>query len=337
MNKGILRFFLEFFSPILLMVVLYIVLDPFMLIKEYDSFYENGKPAYVDRNNDYVSTCTYDKYKDKYRYNSFILGNSRSRYYRVSDWLKYIDSNASCYHFDASNETLYGIMKKIQYIDKYSYISNCLIIIDASILMATEPQTNSYLFYISPQLENQKNIVGFHFSGFKTFINPRFFISYIDLKIRGEVRSYMRKLNVFNENIREYNIQWNETNYPERDKKIKEGTYYNKQIKSTFPQRVTKIEYSLPCIKSKQREQLLIIAKILKRHQANYKIMISPTYDQIKISSLDLKVLKEIFKAENVYDFSGKNQYTNSFYNYYDVNHYTSEVAADMMRQVYSN
>lgn len=337
MNKGILRFFLEFFLPVLLMLVLYIVLDPFMLIKEYDSFYENGKPAYVDRNNDYVSTVTYDKYKNKYNYNSFIFGHSQSRYYKVSDWKKYLDSTASCFHFDASNESLYGILKKIEYVDKYSQIKNCVIILDSSILSKFSPQTHSYLFYLSPQLVDNKNIFQFHTSGFKTFVNPKFFISYFDLLIFGKIRNYMKNWNVFNDNIRGYELQYNETTWPEKDKMIKEGTYFTADRIKLFQLQ----NENTTCYQSsiKTEEQLLQLKKIhliLTKHKTNYKIIIGPSYNKRRISPNDLNTLYNIFNKQNVYDFSGTNKWTINIENYYDYAHYRPHVAKEILEIIYT-
>jgi hypothetical protein len=337
MKKNRIRFFIEAFIPFIIFVLVYAILDPFMMIYKYDNFYENGKPAYVDRNNDYVSTSTYDNQKEKYKYDSFILGNSRSRYYLVNDWKECLDSSASCYHFDASNESLFGIMKKIEYIDKYSTIKNVLLVIDKDILSVTDPQTKSYLFYISPQLVEYKNSFGFFLSGFKTFVNPKFFISYFDLSLFGEIRNYMRYFNVFNENIRNYNLQYNETTWPEKEKLLSQGSYYTKERMKQFYKRNNITTCEDPCINEPQISQLSIISRIFKRNSTNYKIIISPKYDQKKLADTDLSVLREIFGYNNVFDFSGKNELTEDFRNYWDVNHYNENVAKMIIKEIYQN
>lgn len=335
MKKNRTRFFIQAFIPFFALLLLYILLDPFLMLRNYGSFYENGKPAFVDRNNDYVSTSTYDSQKSKYNYNSFIFGNSRSRYFMVKDWKLHLDTTASCYHFDASNETLYGILKKVEYVNQYTKVKNVLLILDKEILSVTKPQTYSYLFYLSPQLENYRNAYGFYLSGFKTFVNPKFFVAYIDLSLFGEIRPYMRYFSVFNENVRNYNLQYNETSWPDKEKLLKSGNYYsNERIKQFYVRSDIQI-FDDKCIKDEQILQLKSIAKVFRDNSTKFKIIISPKYDQKKLSNSDLLVLEQIFGSGNVFDFSGKNEFTENYTNYWDVNHYNEVVAKNILNEIY--
>ena len=106
--------------PLLIVIswlFVYISIDPFKVIWHYDNFFDNNAEACVALNQDYVSTKTFDNNYKKYLYNSFIFGNSRSRFYKISDWKGHIGQKNSGFHFDASSEALYALHKKILYVD----------------------------------------------------------------------------------------------------------------------------------------------------------------------------------------------------------------------------
>lgn len=58
LGKFILRT-LFLLTPFFLYVVLYVVCDPFKVLRSYASFYDNDAPAWVNLNADYVSTIIY--------------------------------------------------------------------------------------------------------------------------------------------------------------------------------------------------------------------------------------------------------------------------------------
>lgn len=330
-------FVLELFVPVLMLLIYYVLADPYKFVKHYDSFYAAEGIAYVDMNNDYVSTCTYDNLHERHNYNSFIFGNSRSRYYMVDDWKKHLDSNAVCYHMDASNETLRGIYLKLKYIDEFSNIRNCLLVLDNSILSSDQCRTDSYLFFPSPQTTPERDGFKFQLSGLKTFLNPKFFLAYTDFLLFGEMRPYMRKWKVFNENYRKYDCTSNETTYPKRDEQLAEGTYYSKQLIEAFPaNRPTIQQYDEPVLGESHIQLLKEIKEIFDKDNTNYKLIISPAYDQMKMAEADYKILVEIFGEDAVFDFSGINDITQDYHNYYDFSHYSSDVCSSILNSVYS-
>ncbi len=74
---------------------------------------------------------------------------------------------------------------------------------------------------------------------------------------------------------------------------------------------------------------------MLNEDHAQYKIILSPLYSQVKLNEKDIKALCDIFGKENVFDFSGINDITNNMYNYYESYHYRPEVAKLMMDSIY--
>jgi len=79
------------------------------------------------------------------------------------------------------------------------------------------------------------------------------------------------------------------------------------------------------------------IKEIFTRHNTRYKIIISPIYDQIPLEQEQLNLLYEVFGKENVYDFSGKNRFTEPISNYYETVHFKPYVAHEILNIVYQS
>jgi len=335
MNKNLNKFIyktLIVLFPFLLLLLLYIILDPFKVIHGNPPFYKKGDV--VDINRGYVSTATYEKQYQKYKYDSFILGNSRSRFYEISDWQKYLPSNSSCYHFDASSESLYGIYKKILYIDqKGGSLNNVLIILDDDAL-AKDKSVEGHLFIISPQLENNKNIVNFHATFFKVFCYYKFLYAFLDYKISGKVKDYMRDNGLLDDESFDYNQATNEIRLSDAEEKIWKATYYTNKRLSGFNRLQGDFLFE-PVIKDSQKQMLEKIKQIFIKHHTSYRIVISPQYDQIKFNPEDLHYLEDSFGKDFVFDFSGRNILTESYQNFYDKTHYRPQVSKQIMEIIY--
>ena len=341
-NKNIFTFLgklFAFVTPFVVLIVLYFYVDPFKVIKNYSSFYRSGYPQYVVLNKGFVSTATFDRYNSIYHYNSFVLGNSRSIFYEVSDWVPYLNGINKCFHFDASNENIYGIYKKVKYLDfKMSQIDNVLLILDHSTLSDAKPHAEGHLFIIPPQLENNQNFFQFHLAFIKSFLNPRLLFGLMDLNLFGEIRTYMKKASLFDDRPVVYDLISNEIRFEYFEEMIDEDeSLYYQSRKHLFYTRTGKREYSRPSIYSEQKKCLEEIKRIFNKHKTNYKIIINPLYDQIALNQNDLNYLDNLFGAQNVFDFSGINEYTNDYKNYYETSHYRPQVARRIIQAIYKN
>lgn len=337
MKDSRLKFALELFVPVLILVIYYLVADPFMFVRHNKPFHPIHGVTFEDRNRDFVSACTFDNYNDSVHYNSFILGNSRSRYYLVEDWKKHLDSDAVCLHFDASNETLNGILLKLRYADKKAKIQNVLLVLDTFILSEANSNYNSYIFHPAPQTTEENDWVRFQLNGFKTFCAPKFLFAYTDLLLFGEVRQYMKNWKVFTLDVRDYNVISNESTFPDKEKQIQNGTYYDSNKMKKWFKRINTQETIAPqCIHELQLQKLSEISQILHQKGINYKVIISPGYDQEKLNPKDFIILNDLFGQQNVFDFSGKNGITENYQNYYDISHYRPHVTSYILDSIYN-
>ena len=115
--KHFIKYLLLFLIPFIILFLCYIILDPFKVIWPHNIYYIKGDGGI---NRDYVSTTTYIKQKNKYHYDSFIFGNSRSLFYKTEDWKKHLEPNSICFHFSESGGSVIGLYSKLRLIDKFN-------------------------------------------------------------------------------------------------------------------------------------------------------------------------------------------------------------------------
>lgn len=335
--KNTIAFLAVILIPLLLLSVFYICLDPFKVIKRYEVYYDKNSKGVVSINRDYVSTMNFiNRYKTE-QYNSFIFGNSRSIFYQISDWKQHLDSTASCYHFDASGESIYAINKKLEFLAANQIpTKNVLLILDASALAKNMPQ-NELLNIISPILVDYSNFVEFHIANYKAFLTPDFLYAFLDYKLTDSVKPYMINNKLLLKNHITYNEITNEIRYDFLENEIKANHFYTEAKRNEFYKRSTQIKDSKQVIHQDQLEILNNIASTLRDKNANVKVVISPLYDQKRINRNDLHSLERVFGQENVFDFSGKNSFTENYRNYYETSHYRPHIARAILKLVYKN
>ena len=77
------------------------------------------------------------------------------------------------------------------------------------------------------------------------------------------------------------------------------------------------------------------IQRIFAKHHTDFKIILSPNYEQEKLNPADRELLNTFFGKSNIYDFSGINSFTNNTDNYYETAHYKPQVCDSIMAIVY--
>lgn len=332
-----IRFSLIGVIPILILFILYLLLDPFKVIKPYDSYFDSKAKGRFGINKDYASTTTFINNSKKIKYNSFIFGNSRSILYQVSDWKKHLPENAACFHFDASAEALWALNKKIEFLDnKGVNIENVLLILDYDVLIQDAPKSG-HLFIISPALVNNSDIIEFHKAFFYAFLSPKFLFAFLDFQFSNVVKPYMKKGKLLEDTPRNYDVLTNEYTFEYFENLINANKYYTAERLSVFFDRDTVQRFSPQSILKNQITILTNMKSIFNKHNTKVKVVISPLYDQIKLNDTDLMYLKSLFGIDNVFDFSGINKFTNNYKNYFEASHYRSHVAREIMEIIYAN
>jgi len=294
-----MRFFvlklLVFLSPFLLVISLGIIMDPFKVFFYHEEFYEGN---FVTLNRDMVCLKLFERNNSAQHYNSFIFGNSRSLAFKVLDWVNYLSPDSVGFHFDGNGEGLYGIYTKLKYIDELrNDIDNVLIVLDDSTLNYTTNR-QGHLFISHPKLTGE-SVVDYYLEFIRANLNPRFLIGYFDYSLFNIYRKYMRGLFNKSEYCHRSNnvsadlyygydqmIQIDEKAY--YDRLIKEGVFYSREEITSIKQQVTNEEVIL----------LQEIHDILASHEADYRIVISPLYNQIPFTAERMQNLKNIFDED---------------------------------------
>ena len=334
MKKLYLKLFLAA-APLLAIVALYVCTDPFKVLYHYDHFRTKDGILHIGMNLEYENMEMFLKNYPVYKYDSYIFGSSRSRNYRVSEWERHISSKA-CFHFDAATESVYGVERKVNFLHKRGVqMKNVLFIIDSSLLGETSNQKD-HIHRKHPLLSGESNL-NFQLLFFKDFVDIRFIIAYVRLLITHKVTDTR---NDFLTNVAyHYEEASNEEQKPIIDAIIEKdkNAYYVPKEGMFFKRDNTIQHYSMPVIGAKQKALLCSIKKIFDEDNTNYRIVISPLYDQKKLDSSDVSYLKALFGSDKVFDFSGINDITQSMYHYYDESHYRPEIATQILDSIYAN
>lgn len=329
------RFALIGAVPFAMVVIAYIIADPFKVIKSYDPIFLGNVKGEVITSRDYVGTVTLLNNYEHFPYDAFVFGNSRSFIFGVDDWKQHLPSGSHCFHYNAPSETLYALTKKVEFIDKKGLsINNVLLVLDQEILAGDQPRSG-HLFAMSPQLVDYDNIVDFQLSFFKAFLTPDFLRAYLDFKLTGELKPYMVESHLLNEATREYDEVTNELRMDYYEDQIDQGKFFTQERMARFYQRDSAEAYYPQVIAESHKALLQKIQRVFADHNTDCKIIISPAYDQKKLHPDDLEYITELFGERCVFDFSGKNRFTEDYRNYYEPIHYRPSVARDMMAEIY--
>jgi hypothetical protein len=321
-----------FFTIALMMLLLFVGFDFFKIFKSYDDVYTD---SFVGLNRGVITYKLYEKNKVKTPYNAFILGNSRSQAFKCTDWAAHLPNGTHPFHFDANTESIYGIATKLEYLhDSGAPIDHALLVIDRLLLEKTSNNSN-HLFIGHPAVTKQ-SYIDFYSSFLRASLNPQFIIAYLDFKWTKTYKSYMSNLILKSKYPYSMNTKTGDLYYG-YDQEIKEDSlaYYNDKIEQGIFYKRPIGELKPMEINDLQKQYLKTIAEIFQAANTNYKIVISPKYDQIPLDKGQMALLKSYFGQENIYDFSGINSYSTPIGNFYETSHFRPHVAKSIMEEIY--
>lgn len=312
-------------SPFVLILLSYIIYDPFRVIWEYNDYMENGS-----------GNAAYTSYKiltkeDSIPFNSFIIGSSRSQNWPWKEWEKYLDSTACAFHLDQSGDGVLRALERIQFIYNHvERVENILLIVDHEWLSSTD-HPDDIQFRNPWQMRPNKDYLDFQIAAFKFFFSEEGFKKHFHIgeEFRYNLPSYRDERNEPHSIGREWAITCDPKFYYENLAR-QHIEYYR------FKQRDSIEKIGEPVISERGIEQLSQINGLLKIGNTDFKIIISPLYDQLKLNPADKSILDSIFGSKNVFDYSGINKYTADSLNYYEASHYRPHVAAQILEEIYT-
>jgi hypothetical protein len=322
-----------FLLPSAIVLILLLLWDPFKVFFNYKDYYDSR----VSGNREFICYKLFNRLEDKSNISNFIIGSSRSQSFKTRQWKKYI-KKGEMFHWDGSGLGLYRSANAIDYLSKSTNkIDNILLIVDPLFFREIEDKKN-HIAIQPPQVSNESSL-DFYFQFFRAEVNFRFLFSYSYYKLNGEIYhdfmgNYLAKSHYYDKSDNLTADIWYAV-----DKDIDTDSigYYSRFIKNG-------VFYSRPDIEKISevvigKEQIILLAKIreiVEKENINIKFIISPTYDQVRFNDKDLKILECYFGKKNIYDFSGKNEITDSIANYYESNHFKPNVANKILNVIYS-
>lgn len=318
-----------FLSPLIFLIIVYLITDPFKIIRTYEEYPDNFAKSL---NRDRISTQIFLNNYQKYNYKSFIFGSSRSSVFYAHEWGKHINDETP-YHFDASCETISGVATKLKFIEaKGNKIENVLFVFDRSLFNYEQDTLGSV--FVQDYRVSGLDWWKYHTIFLNTYFSKGFFVAFYDNLITGNFRNYMKQFLEFRKiNYTPVVNDFIFTSYIEQIKKDSIG-YYNQP--DFFYKRSNNKNLPAKAIKAYQLNYLAMIKASLLKNKTKYKIVLGPTYDQHYFNKEDLETLIKYFGKENVYDFSGINNYTKNIANFYEIYHYKPSVANDIMNKIYA-
>jgi hypothetical protein len=256
-------------------------------------------------------------------YNSFIFGSSRSAYLYACYLNKKI-KNSCFFHYANWFETIGGIYAKLKLLDSLNYkIDNAVIYLDTDgvtfkddgrisatehYLLTNQSRANYYfthykMFFSSFTMDKLKILLGIRVSGM-VFPNWE-----SDLKTNDHQH-------ICSESILDGygNTEMDQAYLRKIDSLKRTGVLFERS--SLNQPRREKKQISI-----NEEHILLKIRELFKKHGTNYRIVITPLYDQMQFDYADMQILRTIF-GNSIYDFSGVNEITNNEYNYFDGMHF---------------
>lgn len=320
-------------TPFIALLAVYFLNDPFMVLRHYERY----DKSVVMTNEGFVGWQMYMNNRDSIAFDSFIMGNSCTMAYPCREWEKYLDGGRAVRLF-GNAESMASIYKKLQALDADgAKIKNLLMVLDKESLRKAQIQEN--FNYILPPAVSGMSELRFQESFCQAFFLPNFLFPYLDYKLFHQYRPYMRGVinpyGTIRDSITNDAINPRERMIQEEGDKYWE--YNQKQFQKSNDRdfRNGKYREADQVIMEAQNGVLEEIEQICRKHNTAVKIIISPDFNQISLNPTDVKILKNIFGDENVFDFSGVNEYTNDIHNYYERGHYRPILGRRLLQEIY--
>ena len=302
--------------PAVLFIAFYAIVDPFNVVHPITTDAKGQDSVIVGNNAGFTSIETYLLYNDLYHYDSFILGSSMSQNFKASYWKPYLNDSASILHFDASSESLTGIINKMKFLNDHgTTIKNALIVIEVKML-GRRPNENDILYVQHPATTGPWNWLKAHslfFNAFRDFKQVKYAL--MPSRYEKELQNEGIITGVAPNRIG----YLNEMYYAEFDSiiAVNPDEYYTpERLKRIKRENLPSVDQ--PAIDEAVEEQLKTIKEILDSNHTNYIIIVPPRNSNPQLTWHDLWIMKSIFGQDKVHDFSSHPELVNNDRVYYD-------------------
>lgn len=308
-----------------MLIVPYVLADPYMDFNNKTNF--SWKYSFLELGD----LSTKKLINSEKKYNSFIFGSSRT-VGLYSCYLNKVIKDAKFFHYGNWDETIGGIKEKLELIDSLGLkIDNVFIYIDTDNTFFDHGECRKSDHYLLTK-QNKFDYLKSHFLKYYSNLTEDKIKILLNKEIKGADFPNWTSDSVTNDSyhncqdssiLLEYSNSRNDNGFKLYIDSLKSvGFFSNRPIQLQFKnQQISKMEEMM----------LKDIKSLFDKHQTNYYLVITPLYDQLKLNKIDHDILLNIF-GSRLFDFSGKNYFTNNIYNYPDkkhFQHYISKCIAD--------
>lgn len=276
--------------PYVILLGTFFIQDPYRLTT-YPP-YTSGRHA-INR-----GVVTTNGYLEKEGINSLILGNSRSMAIRCDDWVQLNPNCSDCFHFDASEDNIFGFQQKAQLLhDRGDSISHVLIVLDESSLRVKpfKPREMAYIRHPIFQEFGPKTKTTFYSVFIKQYLNFRYQWEHI-----FKSNSKSRFVQKFDHSRCEYNqISGDYISANEQVIKSDSTAYYSQN--STFNNQPEHHYYDISA------EKIMHLTNVIDQLHAlgaHCKILFQPRWTQSHPSHSALDKLSKALPTVKIYDAS---------------------------------
>jgi len=321
--------------PVLLLLLFYVLRDPFQVVKPYDGKLRHSTDSIALTTNwGYVTVESFKHFDPSGHFDSFIFSSSLSGYYLIKDWKQYLPASARPFHFNASRETLHGILNKLNWlVERGVKINNALLVIEDEML-SRRPLDDDVLFVQHPA--TAPGVSGWHFHQlyFNAYRRP-VVVAY--LLFPGMMADRMLEDGYATTDIGDRNEAINESYYAWADSLI--AVNPDRFFTPRHVARYTRPTKLMPCpgkITPAVASLLWNIMNVLRNQGADYQIIIPPHYGYEAIDSRDLYEMEKIFGEQRVHDYSHDVTMGNDVRHYYDDRHLVAQDCARLIDSAYN-
>ena len=332
-KKSLIRFYLNSFllaMPFLVLILWYVVKDPFMVIRSYDDY---DSPE-ICQSEGAVGWYKYTMFRAQMHYDSFIMGSSSALAFNTSDWNRYI--HAYPFRLFSNGEGLVDLRQKLDALDRQpgQHIKNLLIVCERGFFTPTDLQKG--IMHVMPPEVSGKSEMSYQVTFLQGFFNPKFLGPYLRYYFTHKYDRSM--LGVMNSRGRVRTRYTNDdTLLAENEIREKGERYWDAYAKYRCAPGDTTVNIGQPVIHKVQIANLKAIRDVCRRHHTDVKIIIGPTQDAVAMNPVDNAVLCHIFGHENVVDYSGRAGLKfRDYHNFYDDIHYRVAVGRAILHNLYS-
>lgn len=330
MKRFVLTILLFIAIPLILLVGVYVWTDPFRCLHAFDI---ND----IDiTNREYLSTELFLRNDPTYHYNSFIFSSSRGGGMNTYQWKEHLPEGSRPYLFQAWSETVTGIELKLEYLSEHHIpVNNALILLDIPGSFKDEQLPHEALS-LKHYIFTGQSKFGYNAVQFWNFIQkPSLWHQSVQKRLRG-VRIACESDTITND--------WDATNRDNYSELPPQDSLKNcSEIgRKTFLEKVEhashEVEVSKPLISGQLETRLRHIRAILENNHTDYHIIITPApcYTNPTINPKDLLVLQDVFGAERVHNYSGRNEMTEDYNNFSDPEHFGLRVGWLIIEDIYT-